>query len=578
VARLESCSGQDVPAGRRLTEEGQLLGTIAFMAPEQAEDSRFADERSDIYSLGCTLFYLLTKSLPYSGTTISDTVEAHRNESAPALISHCPNASKELQNLFEKAVAKDPNHRYATMNEFVEDLDHCIKKGRAKASNSDPFSQTVRADAPRRWKRKQSRLPARTVPVRNGQGNSSGRLLPQGGSAKLKRAVAARKKRFLLIAGSCPVITLLVILGIVALNDREPSQAETSGAHAQSRSSNPAQTRPPLGKSSVSTSSETQQESEDDSVVRASLRPSTANELPGERQSTMVSPAPANDQKVPLDVPMPPKPENLSENLPKRGGQAHFAPKTPQNEPVPGSFRIGSKVRVASTDRATSDGPPELPEEKVAFDADEPGPSPAASHKFALTLIIGKRQEKLADIDSAVARLESYIGVRDRAEARPSEPLPFVAAILIDEKVFEVTSPDLAFELCKKLQSAKADDIRTLVSRVTGGPVDMAGIHRAVNQYVQQQFPRQLDQWVKDKGRIPTGRDARRIVMKIVAGGKSTAKIPAYFDYRPTTLELNSLLGEILSRKSERFKQEAPTRPPPPGHRPPPRRKPPPPR
>ncbi len=54
-------------AARRLTESGMYMGTIDFMAPEQAEDSHRVDHRADIYSLGCTLFYLLTGREPFPG-------------------------------------------------------------------------------------------------------------------------------------------------------------------------------------------------------------------------------------------------------------------------------------------------------------------------------------------------------------------------------------------------------------------------------------------------------------------------------------------------------------------------------
>jgi serine/threonine protein kinase len=62
-----------------------MMGTAAFMPPEQARDTRKADARSDLYSLGCTLFYLLTGRTAFSGMTQIDIILSHVNQPIPSL-------------------------------------------------------------------------------------------------------------------------------------------------------------------------------------------------------------------------------------------------------------------------------------------------------------------------------------------------------------------------------------------------------------------------------------------------------------------------------------------------------------
>ena len=106
-----------------LTTTGQVMGTVEFMSPEQAEDTRLADERSDIYSLGCTLYRLLSNVGPYSRDTVVKTILAHRNDPVPQLPGDGDPLQPGAQRIFEKMVAKDPQDRYQEMDDLLADID-----------------------------------------------------------------------------------------------------------------------------------------------------------------------------------------------------------------------------------------------------------------------------------------------------------------------------------------------------------------------------------------------------------------------------------------------------------------------
>ena len=106
----------------RLTMAGQMLGTARFMAPEQVEDARKADVRSDIYSLACTMFYLLRGKAPYSGETVAHTLMAHVSAPIPDLCRKRLDVPAWLGQVFTKMMAKKPKDRYQSMADLVSDI------------------------------------------------------------------------------------------------------------------------------------------------------------------------------------------------------------------------------------------------------------------------------------------------------------------------------------------------------------------------------------------------------------------------------------------------------------------------
>lgn len=108
--------------GSDLSATGMLMGTVDYMAPEQAMDTKRADHRSDIYSLGCTLYFLLTKRPVYKGNNLLERISAHLKAEIPSLSEVRPEVPDELDTVFQKMVAKKPRDRYQSMTEVVEAL------------------------------------------------------------------------------------------------------------------------------------------------------------------------------------------------------------------------------------------------------------------------------------------------------------------------------------------------------------------------------------------------------------------------------------------------------------------------
>lgn len=105
-----------------LTQYGSIMGTIDFMSPEQALDSRQADHSSDIYALGGTLYFLLVGKPLYGGDTIMARILAHRESPIPSISAVRPEAPYQLDRIFETMVAKNREDRYGSMTDLIAEL------------------------------------------------------------------------------------------------------------------------------------------------------------------------------------------------------------------------------------------------------------------------------------------------------------------------------------------------------------------------------------------------------------------------------------------------------------------------
>jgi formylglycine-generating enzyme required for sulfatase activity len=114
-----------------LTREGQMLGTPEYIAPEQIRDAQSADIRADVYSLGCTLYYLLSGRPPFVADHVWDVYSAHISTVADPLNLVRPEVPVEVAALVAKMLAKEPSRRFQTPGEIAQALAPFFKLSRS---------------------------------------------------------------------------------------------------------------------------------------------------------------------------------------------------------------------------------------------------------------------------------------------------------------------------------------------------------------------------------------------------------------------------------------------------------------
>ena len=130
LARIADGGGED------LTGTEQVMGTVDYMSPEQASGSKSADGRADIYSLGCTLWFLLTGKRLYEAETLIARLIKHRDEALPSLLQVRDDAPWSLEQTLHKMIAKKPEDRFQTMDDVVAALDALRDGGNASGMGS----------------------------------------------------------------------------------------------------------------------------------------------------------------------------------------------------------------------------------------------------------------------------------------------------------------------------------------------------------------------------------------------------------------------------------------------------------
>ena len=131
-----------------LTMSGSTMGTVDYMAPEQALDFHRADIRADIYSLGCALFYLLTGKPPFEGT-MAVKLMRHQQAEPPDLTQRCPQAPPALAEVVRRMLAKRPDARYQTPGEVAAALDSLLGPSAPPAASNSRTTAVPRRTGPK---------------------------------------------------------------------------------------------------------------------------------------------------------------------------------------------------------------------------------------------------------------------------------------------------------------------------------------------------------------------------------------------------------------------------------------------
>src|SRR5438876_4059355 len=130
VARLHQLGGQS-PADSlsTLTQGGAVIGTPDYIAPEQLEDPHAADIRADLYSLGCTFYFLLSGQVPFPGGTLVQKLDRQRWQTAPSVDQLRSEIPPPLAAVVRRLMAKHPDDRFSSPEELAVALESLARTG-----------------------------------------------------------------------------------------------------------------------------------------------------------------------------------------------------------------------------------------------------------------------------------------------------------------------------------------------------------------------------------------------------------------------------------------------------------------
>jgi serine/threonine protein kinase len=135
-------------ANFRVTRAGSTVGTVDYLSPEQARDSSSVDIRSDLYSLGCTLYHMLAGHPPFGQGGLGERIYKHLASNPPDLRDINPQVTDGLWMVLRKLMAKRPEDRYQTPTELKRDLKHLPSPAEHDTKNEEKGSAQTSTSLP----------------------------------------------------------------------------------------------------------------------------------------------------------------------------------------------------------------------------------------------------------------------------------------------------------------------------------------------------------------------------------------------------------------------------------------------
>jgi serine/threonine protein kinase len=131
-----------------VTRDGATVGTFDYLSPEQAKASRSAEPRSDIYSLGCTLYHMISGQVPFPAPSLPEKLYAHQLQEPEPLSARVPGVPEGLEEVICRMMKKAPEERYATAAEVARALEPFSEGGLEAPTALPPLSRSIEVAAP----------------------------------------------------------------------------------------------------------------------------------------------------------------------------------------------------------------------------------------------------------------------------------------------------------------------------------------------------------------------------------------------------------------------------------------------
>src|SRR5262249_44837923 len=145
ISRSEEQRWLSAPMSATETRSDHVAGTVQYMSPEQILRHK-VDHRSDIFILGVTLYEMATGRLPFTGTTMAETMDRILHMQPEAILGFNKNVSEELERIIQRCLEKGLDRRYQSTRELLIDLQDS-RHGRAPSNRPLPHPHV------RSWKR-----------------------------------------------------------------------------------------------------------------------------------------------------------------------------------------------------------------------------------------------------------------------------------------------------------------------------------------------------------------------------------------------------------------------------------------